>query len=148
MQLLEQIHDTARHLRVEIAGRLVRQQQPRRTRERAGDGHALLLSARELRGVVTRPGRQADAFQGLLYSPPPLRSVESAIAQRYVDIVLHVQIGNQIEGLKNEADLLVAQPRALVVVQAANIGAVELIFAAAEFLEQTRDRQEGRLART
>ena len=54
---------------------------------------------------------------------------------------------NQIEGLKDEADFLVAQPRALIVVQAAHVGAVQLILAAAEFLEQSRDRQKGGLAR-
>ncbi len=55
---------------------------------------------------------------------------------------------NQIEGLKDEADFFIAQPRALIVVQAAHIGAIQLILAAAEFLEQSRDRQEGGLPRT
>ena len=54
MQLLEQLHDAARHLRIEIAGGLVRQQQPRRARQRARDRHALLLSARQLRRIVPR----------------------------------------------------------------------------------------------
>ncbi len=61
MQLLEQIHDAARHLRIEIAGRFIRQQQPRRARQRARDGDALLLAARQFRRVVPRARRQADA---------------------------------------------------------------------------------------
>jgi hypothetical protein len=48
--------------------------------------------------------------------------------------------------LKDEADLLVAQARALVVVESAHVGAVQLVFAARELLEQTRDRQKRRLA--
>ena len=37
---------------VEIAGRLVREQQRRARGKRAGDGDALLLAARQLRGVM------------------------------------------------------------------------------------------------
>ena len=52
MQFLEQIQDAARHLRIEIAGGLIRQQQPRRSGERAGDCHPLLLAAGQFGRVV------------------------------------------------------------------------------------------------
>ena len=44
----EEVHDFDAHRRVEIAGRLVREDDDGVRRERAGDGDALLLSAREL----------------------------------------------------------------------------------------------------
>ena len=44
-------HDLLGHLRVEVAGRLVGQQQHRLVDEGARDGHALLLAARQLQRV-------------------------------------------------------------------------------------------------
>ena len=46
------VEDVADQLRVERRGRLVEEHQLRLHRQRAGDGHALLLAAGELRGVV------------------------------------------------------------------------------------------------
>jgi hypothetical protein len=52
MQLLEQIENAAGHLRIEIAGGFIRQQQPWRSGERPGDCNTLLLASREFGGVV------------------------------------------------------------------------------------------------
>ena len=41
---LHQFQHSARHQRIQIAGRLVRQQKPRRASQRARDGDALLLA--------------------------------------------------------------------------------------------------------
>ena len=49
-----QVDDVAAGLAVEIAGRLVGQQQPRRDDEGAGQRHPLLLAAGELAGIVGR----------------------------------------------------------------------------------------------
>ena len=48
VELLQQRHDLARRAAVEIAGRLVGEQQVRLVRQRARDRDALLLAAREL----------------------------------------------------------------------------------------------------
>ena len=52
-----------RGARVEVAGRLVGQEDGRVGDERAGDGDALLLAAGELRGVVAFAAGQADVVQ-------------------------------------------------------------------------------------
>jgi hypothetical protein len=90
---------------------------------------------------------ETDDFQRLADALLAFRRAHAAIAQRHVDVVEHVEIGNQVEALEDEADLLVANARALVVGQAAHVGAVELVRAGVERFEQTRDVQEGRLAR-
>jgi hypothetical protein len=77
---------------------------------------------------------------------PALCSVETTIAQRYLDVVVDIEIRNEIEGLEDESDLLVAQARALVVVEAAHIDAIELVFPAAELLEESRDGEKRGLA--
>ena len=65
LSLPEQVHHLAAGARVEIARRLVGQQDRRLVGQRAGDGHALLLAAGELRGMVGRPRFQADLLQQL-----------------------------------------------------------------------------------
>ena len=72
--------------------------------------------------------------------------VHAAIAQRHIDVVEHVEIGNQIEALEDEADLVIANARALIVGQAAHVHVVELVGAGVERFEQAGDVQERRLA--
>ena len=60
VNLQEQVDDMSARRAVEVAGRLVGQQDRRVVRERARDGDALLLAARELRRIVmaaVRSGR-------------------------------------------------------------------------------------------
>ena len=51
--------------RVQVAGGLVGQQQARPADQRAGDGDALLLAARELVGQVVQPLAQPDLLEHL-----------------------------------------------------------------------------------
>src|SRR5882724_7088564 len=65
--LAEGAHDLehrAHQLGIERAGRLVEQHDPRLERDRARDGHPLLLAARELPGRVVGAVGQADPLQG------------------------------------------------------------------------------------
>ena len=73
---------------------------------------------------------QADAAERVLDAPLALGRVEAAVAQRHVDVVEQVEVGDEVEALEDEADLLVAQARARVVVEAAHIDAVEQVLAA------------------
>ena len=61
VQLVEQVDDRGARARVEVAGRLVGQDDRRRPDERPGDGHALALAAGELRRVVVEAVLEADA---------------------------------------------------------------------------------------
>ena len=60
----EEAHFVARP-RVEVAGRLVREDEPGARDERARDGHALLLAARKLRGRVVEARPETDLPQQL-----------------------------------------------------------------------------------
>ena len=76
VQFLEQFHDTARHLRVQIARGLVRQQQPGRAGQGARNCDALLLTAGELGRIMPRargqqPTRCRDSWMRRLRSPVP-----------------------------------------------------------------------------
>ena len=133
---------TWRHQRVEVTGRLVREQEAA-SRRAHGQSRRAATTAGELRGNVLHARCEADDFQRLS-DPLALRRVHAAIAQRHVDVVEHVEVGNQVEALEDETDLLVANARALVVRQAADVSAVELVRAGVEGLQQARDVQERR----
>ena len=99
--------------------------QRRLARERACDGDALLLTAGELRGNVMAARGEPDQLQHALDARLALGGLHAAIAQRHVDVVEHIEIRDQIEALEDEADLPVADARALVVVEPADVGAVQ-----------------------
>ena len=63
VQLLEDAHDLFGRARVEVAGRLVGEEDGRIGDQRAGDGHALLLAAGELRRLVVLAAGEADAVR-------------------------------------------------------------------------------------
>src|SRR6478752_7569477 len=60
IQLLDDLHDLGTGLRVEVAGRLVREQEARLHDDRAADRDALALAARELIGPVAEARAKAD----------------------------------------------------------------------------------------
>jgi hypothetical protein len=64
--VVQVLQHLARGLRVEAGDRLVREDQPRLLRQRAGDAHALHLPARERVGARVRLVRQAHAGQALV----------------------------------------------------------------------------------
>ena len=107
-RVLRMRHDLVAHLRVEVAGRFVREQDARPADDRPGDGDALLLAARELRGKVVDACAQPDAVERFLGPLPPLRVRHPAIEQRNLHVVEHAEVADQVEHLEDEADLLVA----------------------------------------
>ena len=61
------VHHLDARAGVEVAGRLVGQQDRRVVDERPRDGHALLLAAGQLVRVMVRPLLQADRRRGLAW---------------------------------------------------------------------------------
>ncbi len=142
MDVLDQLHHSASHLRVQIAGRFVSEQQPRLSDQSTRDGDALLLAARQLRRIVWGPRGQPYPFEHGIDAPATLGGRHASITQRHVDVVVDVEIGNEIEGLEDEPELLVPQLGALSVAEAACIDPVEPILASAELFQQAGDREK------
>src|SRR5690606_41659207 len=63
VELEEQVFDAVARVVVEVARRLVGEEDGRAADERAGDGDALLLAAGELRRVVVEAVAEADAVE-------------------------------------------------------------------------------------
>ena len=109
-QLLDYAEHFAHELGVERGRDFIAQQQRRLHRERARDGHALLLSARELIGISVELVAETDAFEHLLRDLARLRTrrfLDDALREH--DVFSGAQMRKQVVLLKHHADL---QPEA------------------------------------
>ncbi len=137
-------------VRVEVAGRLVGQQQRRLGDQRAGDRDALLLAARQLVGMVLRRDRSRPTAASARRGPvAPLRCLDDALArveQRQLDVLERRGARQQVEALEHEADGLVADARQFVVRQRRDVAAVEQVTPGGRPIETAEDVHERRLA--
>ena len=102
---VEQLHDPDRGLGIEVARRLVGQQQRRMVDERARHGDALLLAAGELVGEVVQLRRQAGEAQDVGHLGPDLLARAAGDLQRVGDVVVHRAVGQQLEVLEDDAEV-------------------------------------------
>ena len=105
--VLEQRRDLPGGLLVQVAGRLVGDQQRRLADHRPRDGHPLLLPSRELVGIVLGAVVEADCVQcvhrpllGLLVGDPEVGHLE-----REGHVLRGGQPGQEFEVLEDHADL-------------------------------------------
>src|SRR5439155_1434644 len=118
----QQVEDRLPRLRVEVARRLVGQEEPRLGHEGARDGDALLLAARELGGpAARRRRRERHLGERLLGAPARLPPGDAQELQRPGHVLLRREGGEQVEALEGEADLAQSEGAAGVVPQ---VGAV------------------------
>src|SRR6185295_10877755 len=91
--------------------------------ERAGDGDALLLAARELGGPMRPPVVEADLADHLV--DPGLVELPSRELERKHDVLLRGEHGQQVEELEDEADVLAPELREVVVSERGDVGALD-----------------------
>ena len=113
VQFLQKIHDRFAVARIEVAGRFVGEKNCRLAGEGARDRDALLLAAGKLAGQMFGAMSHADALERFGDELFSLACSHSAIGQRQFDVFVNGQVTDQIEALEDEADLAVANPRAL-----------------------------------
>src|SRR5690606_39696152 len=69
-----------------------------------------------------------------------------AVEQGQLDVLVDRHLGNEVEALKDEADLAIAKPRALLGVDLVDRDAGEPVLARRGLVEETEDRQQRGLA--
>ena len=94
---------------VEIACRLVGEKNGRVWCKRAGKGDTLLLAAGKLDRIVPSP--LAQAHRGKLVCRTVVSIVESGKFQRHGDVFQRRHGGNEMKGLKNNADIASTEAR-------------------------------------
>ena len=141
----EKIGDLAAGVAVEIAGGFVGDDQRRIGSQRPGDRHALLLAARQL----SREMRQAFAEpHGLELGSGALEGVAAAGEfQRHGDIFERRHVGDEVEGLEDDADGSAAHGGEIVLGEIVQGLACDEDLAAVEPFETGNHHQKRRLAR-
>src|SRR5262245_3945207 len=148
VQLLKDVHHLDAGPRVEVAGRLVGEQQHRVGNERARDRDALLLSARHLVRMVIDARTEADRFERGLRQLMALRSFDPAgIKERELDVLERGRSRQEIEPLEDEADLLVPYLGELALRELGHVATVETIGPGGRSVQASKEMHEGRLPR-
>ena len=147
-QFREQGHDLGAGLGVEVPGRLIGQQDGGPVDQRAGDGNALALAAGELVGFVMNAVSQADLGERLERDLAALVRRHAGVNERQFDVVQRVGARQQVERLKHEPDLAIADFGQLVVVHLADVGAVQLVAAGGGRVEAADDVHQAWICRS
>ena len=149
IQPLEDLHDLDARARVEVAGRLVRQDDGGFVDQRPRDRHALLLAAGQLVGKVVGAVAEADGLERRAGAPCRSRRLERAAAvveQRQLDVVERARARQQVEALEDEADLLVADARQIVARQPRHVAPSRTYWPLDRTVEAPEDVHERGLA--
>ena len=115
IELLEEREDLVAGARVEVAGRLVGEEERRLGDERARDGDALLLPAGELVRRVMHALGEADRASARMRALAPLAARDAAVDERQLHVLERGGARQQVEALEDEADEAVAHDGARVV---------------------------------
>ena len=124
----DDFHDLDRNGRVQVSGGLVGEQDGGFVDQGARDGHALLLAARQLIGVIAlAAGQPHHRKQGL----GALRPVggPSGVKQRQLHIFQRRGAGEQVEALEDEPDSAAADCGQLLIIERSDVHALQQIAA-------------------
>src|SRR5690606_15270101 len=130
---------------VEVAGRLVREQDGRLADDGPGDRDALLLATGQLAGTALGALGEADSRQRAERELPPSGRGKATVDQRELDVLDGAGAGEEVEALEHEADEAPAQQRPLAAVGVAEVDAPEAVRAGARRVEAADDVHRGRL---
>ena len=121
----QDVHDLFGGAAVELARGLVGQKELRVVDEGPADGHALLLAARELGRAELHPLLEPDELQQFGGPVADVVLLLFPVERGHEDVFEHGGVRQEVEALKDEADVLVAQLRELVVVELHHVPAGE-----------------------
>ena len=114
---------------VEVAGRLIGQDQRGPIDQSPGDRDSLLLPPGELIRHMAEPLPKPDHGQDLDSALPTLHTCETIVHRRQLDIFERAGARQQVEPLKDEADPLVSYVRSMIARQGTDLLALEKILA-------------------
>ena len=146
VQLRKQFHHLAAVLRVEVTRGLVGQDQLGVRHHGTGDGHTLLLSARELLGEVFGTVRNIHAAQDLVDTTLALGRLDAHVDQRQLDVLEDVQFVDQVERLEDEPDIPLAEFRAVFLLEPGDLVAEQRIAARGGIVQKPQDIEQRGLA--
>jgi len=148
VKLLEERHDLLAGAGVEIAGRLVGEDDGGIVDEGTRDGDALALAAGEFVRPVVDAVAEADVLQREHRALPAFVGLHAGVDQRELDVVERVGPREEIEGLEDESDFAVPNLGELVVDHVRDVFAGKFVAAGRRGIEAAEHVHHGRLAGT
>ena len=150
VEFLHQFHDELARFPVQVAGRLVREQNPRLVGESPCKGHPLLLTTRELSRIVARAVSQTHPFQERHRPRTNGASIlaRSALSKlkRHHHVLESRERGKEMEGLEDESYILCAKPRPTVLGKSLEIFTGYGYRALSRLVQSGEETQQGGLA--
>ena len=144
---MQQRDHLAARLGVQVAGRLVREDDHRALRDRSRDRHSLPLAARELRRAVRQPLPEPHPLERGPGGVATLVRGRARVQHPVGDVVERGHRILEMEALEHEPDLMRAEARELQVRGTDHVAAGDLDGAARGTLERAQHREHGRLSR-
>src|SRR5207253_569500 len=146
-EVVEAVQHLAASLEVEVARRLVSEDQQRVVHQRPHDRDALLLAAGAAIGKALGPIREPDQFQEVAGSARAVLPRAGVEFERQPEVFLDGQRRDQVEELEDEADVTPAEERALPLGECRHRRAVDDHLARRGHVDPAEQVEEGRLAR-
>ena len=147
-QLHQRVEDVIGGLRVEVAGRLVRKQRPRRVGHRTRNRDALLLAAGKFRRPVIGAVGEAKIAQDFSRALDGFGTFQAPDHLRHHDVFQGGEFRQQPVRLIDEADVGAADLGAVRIRQLRRRGAPDIDLAVIGRFQQARNVQQRGLART
>src|SRR2546430_944747 len=147
-EVVEDVQHLAASLEVEVARRLVGQDQQRVVHQRPHDRDALLLAAGEAIGKASGPIREPDQFQEVAGSARAVLPRAGVEFERQPEVFLDGQRRDQVEELEDEADVAPAEERAFPLGECRHRRAVDDHLARRGHVDPAEQVEERRLSRT
>jgi len=147
VEVVEEGHDLVAGLGIQVAGGFVGEDDGGPIDEGSGDGDALALATGEFIRLVHHAGAEIDGGEHLLGAEDAFGGRGAVIDERQFYIMERGGAGEQVEGLEDEANLLVSDAGKLIVVQLRDIVAVEPVFPLRRGVEAADEVHQCGLAR-
>src|SRR6185437_5304444 len=117
----QEVDDDASGGGIEIAGRLVGEEQARRDGEGAGEGDALLLAAGELPRIVQQAVSEPDRGKAAFGEREGVAAAGEL--ERNGDVLQRVHRRYEMKGLEDDADIVASKTRQPILIEIVEIGA-------------------------
>src|SRR5882672_4323577 len=147
IQAVEQDEDLLGALRVEVPGRLVGHQDERIGDDGPRDGHALLLPARELAGVMVHPVGQADDRERRAHVLVALPARQFREQEGELDVLEAGEDRDQVVELEDEPDRVGPPPRQVGLAHRRDVAAVDAETPLRRHVDSGDQVEQGRLPR-
>jgi hypothetical protein len=139
VKLSHQVHDRFAVSRVQVAGRLVCQQDQGFAGDGSRNSYTLLLAARKLTREMAFSMGHTNSFKRFFNTSPSFSGFHAAVYEWKLDVFEDRQIPDQVEALKDESDRAIANSRAFGQRQVGYRLSVEPVVAVSGRVEQPQD---------